>query len=305
LLISWDSYRPTDRQLITGDAVTGGAGTLALVNARALLEHGLSNLALFDLDFSSSSSEIDSLKKDFPRAQILSVKVDITNADQLKSAVELVARELGSVDILCCFAGVVGCTHAIDMSAPEWRRTLDINTTGAFLSAQAVARYAAPLPPPLPFPILTGTTISLLLTSSLPHTPSTTQLTTPRQMIHQKTPGSILLTASISAHRTNYPQPQAAYNASKAALLSLKSSLAAEWAVHGIRVNTLSPGYMDTVLNEGPGLVEARRIWGERNPMGRMGRPEELCGAVVLLCSAAGGFVTGADLVVDGGQVCF
>lgn len=124
-------------------------------------------------------------------------------------------------------------------------------------------------------------------------------------MIAQKTGGSILFLASISAHRTNYPQPQAAYNASKAALLALKYSLAAEWAVHGIRVNSVSPGYMDTVLNEGDGLMEARRTWAQRNPMGRMGKPEELAGVVVLLCSQAGGYVNGADFVVDGGQCCF
>ncbi len=124
-------------------------------------------------------------------------------------------------------------------------------------------------------------------------------------MILSNRPGSILFTASISAHRVNYPQPQAAYNASKAALLSLKSSLAAEWACHGIRVNAISPGYMDTILNEGEGLQEARRIWAERNPMGRMGDPEELTGAVVLLCSLAGSYITGASVVVDGGQTCF
>ena len=124
-------------------------------------------------------------------------------------------------------------------------------------------------------------------------------------MIAANTGGAILFVASISAHRTNYPQPQAAYNASKAALLSLKSSLAAEWAVHGIRVNTISPGYMDTVLNEGEGLEDARRVWTERNPMGRMGSPEELQGAVVLLCGGAGRYITGANLVVDGGQTVF
>lgn len=126
-----------------------------------------------------------------------------------------------------------------------------------------------------------------------------------RLQISLHLPLSILLIASISAHRTNYPQPQAAYNASKAALLSLKSSLAAEWAVHGIRVNSISPGYMDTVLNEGEGLEVARRTWCERNPMGRMGVPEELTGPVVLLCSQAGSYINGADLVVDGGQCCF
>ena len=62
---------------------------------------------------------------------------------------------------------------------------------------------------------------------------------------------------------------------------------------------------MDTVLNEGSGLERARKIWAERNPMGRMGVPEELTGAVVLLCSRAGGYVNGADLVIDGGMLAF
>lgn len=62
---------------------------------------------------------------------------------------------------------------------------------------------------------------------------------------------------------------------------------------------------MDTVLNEGPGLEEARQTWAERNPMGRMGNPEELTGAVVMLCGGAGSYITGADLVIDGGQICF
>ncbi len=120
--------------------VTGGAGTLAIVNARALLEHGLSGLALFDLNPSHATMEIERLKKDFPSSTILPVKVDITNADELRSAVDMTVRELGSVNILCCFAGVVGCTHATDILPAEWRRTVDINTTGSFLSAQTVAR---------------------------------------------------------------------------------------------------------------------------------------------------------------------
>ncbi|KAF6818993.1 short chain dehydrogenase reductase family [Colletotrichum musicola] len=85
----------------------------------------------------------------------------------------------------------------------------------------------------------------------------------------------------------------------------LKSSLAAEWARYGINVNSISPGYMDTVLNEGEGLAEARRIWAERNPAGRMGMPEEVAGVVVMLCSKAGSYFNGSDLVVDGGGVVF
>lgn len=126
-----------------------------------------------------------------------------------------------------------------------------------------------------------------------------------RAMITQRTGGSIVLIASLSGHRVNYPQPQAAYNTSKSAVQHLARCLAAEWAVHGIRVNTISPGYMDTILNEGDGLLRARTIWNERNPMGRMGVSQELQGPLVLLCSQAGSFMNGADLKVDGGASVF
>lgn len=95
------------------------------------------------------------------------------------------------------------------------------------------------------------------------------------------------------------------YNVSKAAVLHLTRSMAAELAVHGIRVNSISPGYMDTILNEGDGLARARGIWTARNPMGRMGKPWELQGVVVLLCSQAGSYINGADFVVDGGGSVF
>lgn len=127
-------------QLIDIPLVTGGAGTLALVNARALLEHGLAGLALFDLNPSHARTEIDALKADFPDAKILEYQVDVTSEENLAVAMDLVGKEIGIINILCCFAGVVGCTHAVEMTAKEWKRTLDINTTGSFLSAQAVAR---------------------------------------------------------------------------------------------------------------------------------------------------------------------
>lgn len=121
--------------------MTGGTGTLALVNARALLEHGLTGLALFDVNPTHALAEINALKLDFPDAKILQYRVDVTDEENLVLAMNLVGREIGIINILCCFAGVVGCTHAVEMTAKEWKRTLDINTTGSFLSAQAVARY--------------------------------------------------------------------------------------------------------------------------------------------------------------------
>ena len=119
-------------------------------------------------------------------------------------------------------------------------------------------------------------------------------------MISQQTDGSIVLIASISAHQVNYPQPQIAYNVSKAALVHMAHCFAAEWARYGIRINTISPGYMDTILNEGHGVEEARKVWTSRNPMGRMASPSELTASVILLCSRAGTYLNGANILVDG-----
>lgn len=238
----------------------------ALHRCRALLEHGLTGLAIFDLNPAALETAVASLRSEFPPAKIISQAVDVTDDVAVESATKTARETLGSsINILLCFAGVVGCMHAIEMTAHEWRRTLDINTTGTFLCAQAVAK----------------------------------------QMIAAGTGGSIVFTSSISAHRVNFPQPQVAYNVSKAAVLAMKSSLAAEWARYGIRVNSVSPGYMDTILNEGPGLQAARDSWASRNPMGRMGVPEELTGAVLLLASSAGSYINGADIVCDGGAIVF
>lgn len=125
-------------------------------------------------------------------------------------------------------------------------------------------------------------------------------------MISAKRGGTILFIASMSGHTVNYPQPQVAYNVSKSAVHHMTHCLAAEWAVHGIRVNSVSPGYMDTVLNEGSGLREAKKVWNDRNPMGRMGSPQELTGPVIMLCSrVAGSYIAGTDITVAGGATVF
>jgi NAD(P)-dependent dehydrogenase (short-subunit alcohol dehydrogenase family) len=125
---------------LTPELVTGGAGTLALEGARALLEHGLSGLALFDLNPQHAAGPITALITDFPDAKIITKQVDVRDTESIVTAVKETAERLGSIDVLCCFAGVVGCTHALDMSVEEWKRTIDINSTGSFLCAQAVAK---------------------------------------------------------------------------------------------------------------------------------------------------------------------
>ena len=118
--------------------------------------------------------------------------------------------------------------------------------------------------------------------------------------------GSIINTASMSGHIVNVPQPQCAYNASKAGVIQLTKSLAIEWAKRGVRVNSISPGYIGTELvNSSDFLVPLIEKWNAMAPMGRLGKPEELQSICVYLAGDTSSFTTGSDFVIDGAFTCF
>lgn len=118
--------------------------------------------------------------------------------------------------------------------------------------------------------------------------------------------GSIINTASMSGHIVNVPQPQCAYNASKAGVSMLTKSLAVEWAKKGVRVNCISPGYIGTDLTlNSEALKPLIEKWNAMAPMGRLGRPEELQSIVVYLAGDTSSFTTGSDIIVDGAFTCF
>ena len=118
--------------------------------------------------------------------------------------------------------------------------------------------------------------------------------------------GSIITTASMSGHVVNVPQPQCAYNASKAGVIQLSKSLAVEWATKNVRVNSISPGYIGTELTlNDPKLQPMIEQWNALTPMRRMGKPEELQAICVYLAGDTSFFTTGADFVVDGAYTSF
>ncbi|MFR3947351.1 MAG: SDR family oxidoreductase [Ruminococcus sp.] len=126
-----------------------------------------------------------------------------------------------------------------------------------------------------------------------------------KAMIKQKS-GSIILTASMSGHIVNIPQCQCAYNSSKAGVILLGKSLAIEWAKHGIRVNTVSPGYIRTWSDEPLKPEEVGQSNFEQwTPLKRFGAASEIAGIIVYLASEESSFVTGSDFVVDGGYTAF
>jgi len=142
-----------------------------------------------------------------------------------------------------------------------WRRLIDINITGTFLVAQAAAQ----------------------------------------KMMANKNPGSMVFIASMSGSIVNYPQEQSCYNTSKAGVMQLTKSLGAEWARYGIRVNAISPGYMDTALNRVPALDAQKKIWIDHTPQKRLGNVDELNGLCVFLASDASTYMTGSNVIIDGG----
>jgi NAD(P)-dependent dehydrogenase (short-subunit alcohol dehydrogenase family) len=119
--------------------------------------------------------------------------------------------------------------------------------------------------------------------------------------------GSIVNIGSMSGFIVNKPQPQAFYNASKAAVHHLTRSLAAEWGARGVRVNAVAPTYIETPLtafgmNESP---EMYKTWLEMTPMGRVGQPDEIASVVLFLASDAASLMTGAIVLADGGYTCW
>ncbi|KAL8682058.1 MAG: hypothetical protein Q9186_001847 [Xanthomendoza sp. 1 TL-2023] len=263
---------PTERALqrfsLTGKhaIVTGGAQGLGLVSARAMLEHGVSHIAIFDVDEEQGTRACDhlmSLHQD-PRPTVLFRAVDVSDEAVVNSSVEEVAVAFDGIDVLVCFAGITGSELSIEYDIQRWRNIFDVNLHGSFLVARSVAR----------------------------------------QMISRESSGSMILTASMSGLVVNTPQPHPAYAVSKAAVHHLARSLAGEWVGHNIRVNSISPGIMNTRLSGGPAQADLRKLWLEKSPMG-IGDPEDLTGAVILLCSDAGRFITGIDIKLDGGYTLF
>lgn len=107
--------------------------------------------------------------------------------------------------------------------------------------------------------------------------------------------------ASISGSMVNVPQFQANYNISKAGVIMLTKSLAVEYAPRGIRVNSVSPGYTLTDMNKRPEVADLIAVWKERTPLQRLAEISEIAAPVLFLSCELSSFITGHDLVVDGG----
>lgn len=191
------------------------------------------------------------------------IKADVTDEAQVDAALATILERSGSIDVLFNNAGI--CMHQSTLKATieEFRQVVDVNLTGEFIMARAVGKI----------------------------------------MIDRGIKGSIINMASMSGTIVNIPQWQCSYNASKAAVIHMTKSLAVEWADYGIRVNSLSPGYIATPMAvDVP--KELKDAWLPLMPLHRMGTPEELIPPILYLASSASGYTTGSDIIVDGAYSC-
>ena len=187
---------------------------------------------------------------------------DVTSDADCENLVETTFQEFGQIDILINNAGVSDPIAAIDEDIEEFRRVIQIDLISCFYLAQLCAKI----------------------------------------MKDQETGGSIVNVASIHGFVGSAPNNQPGYTAAKGGLVNLTRELALEWARFGIRVNALAPGYVATELTDEMIAGDSGRKWIERNtPLRRPAIVEELDGAMLLLASEAGSYITGETIAVDGG----
>ena len=188
-------------------------------------------------------------------------------ASRLLRQHDYTAEAFGSIDILVNCAGIARYTEFLELPLAEWQVVQDVNSTGTFLMAQAVARH--------------------MVTS---HPEGRTR--------------AIVNIASVEAHvvLASEGHPQVHYNASKGAVHMITRALAVELASHGIRVNSICPGLTDTPLASfALSNAEKRASIEKLVPLGRVGQPGEIAAAALFLASEDASYITGEALVVDGG----
>jgi 2-keto-3-deoxy-L-fuconate dehydrogenase len=193
--------------------------------------------------------------------------LDVTNEEQVRKTLPEIVREQGRLDILVNNAGVSHVGSILETSSEDWDRVMNVNARGVFLCS----KYAI------------------------------------EQMVAQQPQGGILVNIASVAGMIGVDR-RLPYSASKGAIISLTRSVAMDFVKEGIRVNAICPGTVHTPFVEGylernfaATKDEERNKLHARQPLGRMGRPDEIAAAALYLASDEAAFITGSTLVIDGG----
>jgi len=257
--------------------ITGAGGLLGGQHASALLEIG-SRVVVTDVDETRAADTAARLVKEYPRSQVLARCMDVT----VPEGIARVRDELegnGGVDVLINNAAIdpkvdrdadLGLSRLENMSLDNWNLQLAVGLTGAFLCSQAFGTAMANR----------GRGVVLNIASDL-------SVVAPDQRIYQK----------AGLPEEDQPVKPVTYSVIKTGLIGLTRYLASYWAGRGVRVNALSPG---GVYAGQPEAFVQRLV--SLIPLGRMAAPDEYRAAVQFLCSDASGYMTGQNIVMDGGR---
>jgi NAD(P)-dependent dehydrogenase (short-subunit alcohol dehydrogenase family) len=253
--------------------VTGAAGILGRRFCAGLAESG-ANVAVVDLNKQVVANFAVELMDKYG-IKAVGIACDVSSPESVASMVDKCVLEFGELHIL--HNNAAGKSNDLDaFFAPfedytldQWRRIMSVNIDGMFLVAQAVGRKM----------VSQGTGGSIIQTASI------YGIMAPDQRIYEK--------SFYMGKQINTP---AVYSASKAAVVGLTKYLATYWAEKGIRVNTLTPGGVESGQNE-----EFKTRYSARIPLGRMAHGDEMVGALIFLASDASTYITGQNIVIDGG----
>lgn len=255
--------------------VTGATGLLGRQHCLALAQAGAS-VVVTDLSIVECQRFLDAM----PKGNHLAVDMDVVSTDSLMLVKEVILEKYGQIDILVNNAAMNDKFEDPALAAEQsmfehfplemWQRSVDVNQTGLFLASQVL-----------------GTPMAERGKGSIINVASTYGMVGPDQYIYLKPDGK----------RPFFKTPS--YPATKGAVLNFTRYLAAYWGRHGVRVNSLSPG----------GVRNGQEEWfvknySQKTALARMAEPTDYQGAIVFLASDASTYMTGANLVVDGGWTC-
>jgi len=257
--------------------ITGGAGLLGIEHARAILEVN-GSVILWDIDSKALDFVTQKLKSEFEPSRVYSSKIDVTKEIEIRSAVDLLKVENIEVSILINNAAInpkynsteLDYSRLENFSIENWNNEITVGLTSAFLCSKIIGSRMA------------KNHIGVILNIA-----SDLSLIAPDQRLYKmpnKTPD-------------NQPVKPVTYSVVKTGLVGLTKYLATYWNEQGIRVNSLSPGGVfenqpDEFVKKISSLI----------PLGRMARSDEYRSAVQFLCSDASSYLTGQNIVIDGGR---
>lgn len=258
--------------------ITGGGGLLGVFHARALLQQNC-NVELWDIDSAGLKVSLSSLQEEFPSQNCITRVVDVSIEEDIKSAVEVLRNEKIEIHVLINNAAINpkvstsqknNLARFEDFDVEEWNREVSVGLTGSILCCKHLGQWM----------VEKGNGVILNISSDL-------SVIAPNQNIY----------VNANLPESEQPKKPVSYSVIKTGLVGLTRYLATYWAESGIRVNALSPG---GVLDGQDSSFVSKLV--NLIPMGRMASPGEYIGAIQFLCSDASAYMTGQNIVIDGGR---